>query len=95
MVIRACDGYGFGMSMSLLKAIYQLNEPLMATFTILRSSEPFDGCVSTSMSFLWLLTLPQSNESFDDYMYQQSLCMAVHRNSEPLELDMAMSLSWL
>ena len=37
MAIRACKGYGFAMSMSLLKAMYQLNEPLMATFTILKS----------------------------------------------------------
>ena len=57
MVIRACKGYGFAMSMSLLKAIYQLNEPLMATFTILKSSEPFDGYVSSPLSFLWLLSL--------------------------------------
>ena len=49
----------------------------MATFTISRSSEPFDGYASICMSFLLLLSLSQCNESFDDYD-QQWLCMAVH-----------------
>ena len=45
----------------------------MATFTISRSSEPFDGYASICMSFLLLLSLSQCSESFDDYVSTMAL----------------------